>query len=235
MYGLESLQYFLKCPESGKRISAWHDLDYESSVTDDCTISGVIEIIKGTKPKMEIMKELPYNPVMQDYSKDKATGARRHREYAVEPTFNYGFIPQTYCDQRLGGDGDAIDLLDLSVEKKPIMAFSDYLVLGICGLVDQGELDYKIVALELNEAKARKITCLQSYEKACPGHLEAIVTWFREYKVWEGKQPNKFLWNSEIKGPEKAMEIIMESHHMYNAIWKDSVNDTGRKRGYWKE
>lgn len=89
-----------------------------------------------------------------------------HRTYAKPPQFNYGFIPRTYCDQSLGGDGDAIDIVDLSwKELKPILAVSDYLVLGVMGLIDQGELDYKILAIEVNEAKHRNITNLESYKR----------------------------------------------------------------------
>lgn len=62
----------------------------------------------------------------------------------------------------MGGDDDAIDLVDLSwKELKPILAISDYLVLGMIGLVDQGELDYKVLAIEINEARHRNITTLE--------------------------------------------------------------------------
>lgn len=131
----------------------------------------MIEITAGTTRKLEIMKELPYNPVMQDYTKGK-DGSRIHRNYAKAPTFNYGFIPQTYCDERFGGDKDAIDLIDLSWrELKPILAHSDYLVLGIMGLIDQGELDYKVLAIEVNEAKERNIHDLDSYERLNQGRV----------------------------------------------------------------
>ena len=51
--------------------------------------------------------------------------------------FNYGFIPRTWSDTELGGDGDPIDLVDVSwKELKPVLAVSDYLVLGVLGLID---------------------------------------------------------------------------------------------------
>ena len=74
---------------------------------------------------------------MQDYSKCKTTGKKIHRNYVKPPNFNYGFLPRTWCDDSLGGDGDAIDLVDLgSKQLKPVLAVSDYLVLGIMGLID---------------------------------------------------------------------------------------------------
>lgn len=61
----------------------------------------------------------------------------QHRIYPRPADFNYGFIPQTWCDDQACGDSDPMDLVDLSwKEAKPILAISDYLVLGVLGLVD---------------------------------------------------------------------------------------------------
>jgi inorganic pyrophosphatase len=127
-------------------------------------ITGVIEITKGTNKKLECFKEMEGNPIMQDYTKKRESS--EHRVYTKPPEFNYGFLPRTWCDDELGGDGDAIDLVDLSwKELKPVLAVSDYLVLGIMGLVDQGELDYKVIAIEVNEAKERGIRDLEDFNK----------------------------------------------------------------------
>jgi inorganic pyrophosphatase len=40
---------------------------------------------------------------------------------------------------------------------KPIFAVCDYLVLGCLGLIDQKEIDYKVLAIEINEAVADNI------------------------------------------------------------------------------
>lgn len=72
---------------------------------------------------------------MQDYTK-MPDGKRKHRVYSRPPAFNYGFIPRTWSDPRTGGDGDAIDLVDLTEVKKGVLAVSNYTVLGILGLVD---------------------------------------------------------------------------------------------------
>lgn len=125
----------MKNSENGELISPWHDIEIESSTNKDNTITGIIEITKGTNKKLECSKETEGNPIMQDYTTVK--GVKQHRFYSKPPDFNYGFIPQTFCDEEFGGDGDAIDLIDLSwKELKPVLAVSDYLVLGIMGLVD---------------------------------------------------------------------------------------------------
>lgn len=186
-------------------------------------MSGVIEITKGTNRKLEVMKEIEGNPVMQDYTsvRGQPSHVKKHRNYVKAPVFNYGFLPQTWCDNTNGadGDGDAIDLVDLSwKEIKPILAVSDYLVLGVIGLIDQGEMDYKILGMEVNEASERSIKTLDDYRRFQSGQLDDIMVWFRDYKLWEGKSQNKFLWNGEIKGAQHAMDLIRESNDSYKSL-----------------
>ena len=140
----------------------------------------------------------------------------QHRVYSKPPAFNYGFIPQTWCDDELGGDADALDLIDLSgKELKPILAVSDYLVLGMMGLIDQGELDYKVLGIEANEAKERGIKSIKDFNRLQPETIESIKVWFRDYKTWDGGKPNKFIWNGDVLPVEQAMEIIQEQHRNY--------------------
>lgn len=44
------------------------------------------------------------------------------------------------------------------------------------------------------------------------------MVWFRDYKLWEGKSQNKFLWNGEIKGAQHAMDLIRESNDSYKSL-----------------
>lgn len=46
--------------------------------------------------KMEVMKDVEFNPIMQDESKGKP----RYYTYGV-PFFNYGLLPQTWEDPHL--------------------------------------------------------------------------------------------------------------------------------------
>ena len=169
---------------------------------------------------------------MQDTVVNKNTQKRVHRKYGLPPIFNYGFIPRTWSDSDLGGDGDPIDLVDVSwKELKPVLAVSDYLVLGVLGLIDQGELDYKIIAIEATEAHERGIKNLKDYSMKLPNSLEAIKVWFRDYKLLEGKKQNKFVWNGEILSADKAMEILHESNQHYKLLLQDKQRMT--EKSYW--
>ena len=83
--------------------------------------------------------------------------------------------------------------MDLSTEhRRPLLAVSDYLVLGCLGLIDQGEIDWKVLALEVHEAEQLKVRSLEDFDKLQPGRVDEIREWFRTYKTLDGKPENKF-------------------------------------------
>lgn len=107
-----------------------------------------------------------HNPITQDVVINKNTKAYMLRTFKNPPTFNYGFIPRTWSDNDLGGDSDPIDLVDLGWNNmKQTLAVSDYLVLGTLGLVDQGEQDIKVLAIEATEAKELGIKTMKDFER----------------------------------------------------------------------
>ena len=100
-------------------------------------LTGVIEITTGMTAKLECSKTEAHNPILSDTNRNKETSELQLRHYGMPCTFNYGFVPQTWENPTEGGDNDPIDLVDLSLtSKKPVLAVSDYLVLGCLGLID---------------------------------------------------------------------------------------------------
>ena len=63
--GIESTQWFLQLSESGDLISPWHDLDSESSINQDFTVTGVIENSIGDDRIIKCKRDLEFNPLMQ--------------------------------------------------------------------------------------------------------------------------------------------------------------------------
>ena len=71
---------------------------------------------------------------------------------AVHYPANYGFIPQTYCD-----DKDPLDILVLcSVDVEP-MCLIEAKVIGVMRMIDQGEIDDKIISVAKNDASVNYI------------------------------------------------------------------------------
>lgn len=158
--------WFLKNKANGELLSPWHDLEIEPANGEENCVTGVIEMPGNTGSKLECSKKDINNPVTQDVVINKNTKAHMLRTFKNPPTFNYGFIPRTWSDNELGGDCDPIDLVDLGWRNiKQTLAVSDYLVLGTLGLVDQGELDIKVLAIEAIEANELGIKTLKDFER----------------------------------------------------------------------
>ena len=152
--GLAKTHYYLQCPESNNFLSPWHDIELIPSTMESQHLTGVTEITMGETAKLECSLTEEHNPVLSDTNKNKQTGELQLRHYGMPATFNYGFIPQTWENPADNGDNDPIDLVDLSLtSRKPVLAVADYLVLGCIGLIDEGEMDWKVLGLEVNEAK----------------------------------------------------------------------------------
>ena len=148
--GLAKTHYYLAEQNSNNLMSPWHDIQFMPSTLESSHLTGVIEITNGNTAKMECSQTISHNPVLSDTNKNKETGLRQLRHYGMPTTFNYGFIPQTWENPAEGGDNDPVDLVDLSItSKKPLLAVADFLVLGCLGLIDEGEYDWKVLALEV--------------------------------------------------------------------------------------
>jgi nucleosome-remodeling factor subunit len=61
-------------------------------------------------------------------------------------------------------------------------------VLGTLALIDDGETDWKILAVDVTDPLADKLNDVADIQKLMPGFLEATVDWFKYYKVPDGKK-----------------------------------------------
>lgn len=214
--GLAKTYYYLQDPQSNDFLSPWHEIELVPSTMESSHLTGVIEITNGTTAKLECNLKEAHNPVMSDTNKNKETGALQLRHYGMPTTFNYGFIPQTWESPAEGGDNDPIDLVDLSLtSKKPILAVSDYLVLGCLGLIDEGEIDWKVLALEVHEAQRLKVSNMADFEKLHPGRVDEVRNWFRMYKTLDGKPENQFKDDGRLFTKEETLQIVLETSKQY--------------------
>lgn len=151
-------------------------------------------------------------------------------------SFNYGMIPQTWENSdtvnpqtRLYGDNDPLDICELgrTIQSGYVCRVR---VLGSFCVDDQGEMDWKILAMNNEEADRRGIKGLKEYREYLPGFIEEMMEWFRVYKTYDGKRANTILFDSEIFGLEETMNVIRASHREYK-----SLISTGkwRQKKYW--
>ncbi|KAA6418088.1 MAG: soluble inorganic pyrophosphatase [Trebouxia sp. A1-2] len=200
----------------------WHDLAIGSDAPNK--FNAVIEIPKGSKVKYEL---------------DKETGMLyidRVLYSSVVYPHNYGFIPQTLCE-----DNDPLVsaicnhghepqvaaglLLELFRLFNPLnLCVQDVLVLmqapvvpmsflrakpiGVMQMIDQGEQDDKIIAVHADDPEFRDYDDINQLPKH---RLAEIRRFFEDYK----KNEHKEVKVDEFLGAELARKTITESMAMY--------------------
>jgi len=167
----------------------WHQIAPGSDLPN--AVNAIIEITNGSKGKYEL---------------DKETGLLlldRVLSSSVVYPANYGFIPQTYCD-----DKDPLDILVIcSVDILP-MTLVEAKVIGVMNMVDGGEQDDKIIAVAKNDPIYNYINDIADL---APHVMKEIVQFFESYKALE----KKHVVVDGIHGPERAKEILLESIELY--------------------
>jgi len=167
----------------------WHDLSYGDAAPE--IVTAVIEIPNNSRGKYELHKES--GMLMLD----------RVLSGAVRYPANYGFIPQTYCD-----DKDPLDILIIaSVDLYPL-CIVEARVIGVMKMVDGGEMDDKIIAVAANDPYYKEVKELSDLPKM---QLAEIKHFFEDYKTLE----NKVVEVKEFKNRETAISIVKESIELY--------------------
>ena len=91
-------------------------------------------------------------------------------------------------------------------------------MLGVVALLDEGETDWKLLAVDATDPRAPELNDVEDVEKRFPGFIAKSVDWFRYYKVPDGKPVNKFAFDGEPKGREYAMAVVEETHEGWKAL-----------------
>ena len=81
-------------------------------------------------------------------------------------------------------------------------------ILGILALLDSGETDWKVLALNAVEAAEKNVETLEDMMTVYPGLLQSVQKFFRIYKVPAGNSENKFAFDGEIQDGDFALEVI---------------------------
>lgn len=173
----------------------WHHVSPGKEIPN--IVNGIIEIPKGTRAKYELDKEsglLILDRVL--YS-------------SVYYPANYGFIPQTYCD-----DDDPLDILVLSQIDVVPLCIVPAKVIGVMRMLDSGEADDKIIAVSAGDPSINHINDISEL----PQHfIIELRNFFEDYKKLE----NKSLVVEEFFGKRIAEEIVQDGLKMYKEFFLD--------------
>merc|ERR1719326_782200 len=202
--------------KDGAVISPWHDMPLE---LEGGLYNMLTEIPKMTLKKMEVDTKGEGNPIKQDEKKGKA------RLYHGPIFWNYGCLPQTWEDPNVKGsedvdgafgDNDPLDVVEIGEASLEMGSITPVKPLGVLSMIDDGELDWKLIALSASDPHASEINDVGDIEKFYPGTVSGIREWFRWYKTPDGKPINGFGHGEKALGREEAIEVINETNEHYN-------------------
>lgn len=178
-----------------KPANPWHSVPIGENAPD--LVNGIIEIPQNTRAKYEL---------------DKDTGLLKMDRVIYSSMYypaNYGFIPQTYCD-----DKDPLDILVLSQITIVPMCIVSAKVIGVMRMLDGGELDDKIIAVAENDMSVNHMNDVTEL----PAHFfKELKNFFEDYKKLE----NKTVQVEEFQNAQTAKEIIKKSVEDYKELIKN--------------
>jgi len=167
----------------------WHDISPGKDLP--ISVNAIIEIPKGSKAKYEI---------------DKESGLMKLDRVLFSSVMypaNYGFIPQTYCD-----DHDPLDILVICSADVYPMTMVEATVIGVMHMIDNGEQDDKIIAVATNDMSVNYINDLSELP---PHTMKEIVRFFQDYKALEKKN----VTIEQLLDKSYAYKVIEESIKLY--------------------
>eukprot|EP01101_Sappina_pedata_P010035 TRINITY_DN6221_c0_g1_i1.p2 TRINITY_DN6221_c0_g1~~TRINITY_DN6221_c0_g1_i1.p2 ORF type:complete len:281 (-),score=138.34 TRINITY_DN6221_c0_g1_i1:118-960(-) len=216
-----TLEFRIFFEKDGKKISPWHDIPLEADASKKL-FNFVVEIPRATNGKLEISTGEELNPIKQDVKNGKlrfVADIAHHKGYP----FNYGAFPQTWEDPSYRhpetgclGDKDPLDVVEIGTQPLERGTVHAVKVLGTLALIDEGETDWKIIAIRADDPEADKLNDIEDLKVLRPGYVEEVHNWFRDYKIPDGKPANQFAFNGEAKNKAYALEVIQEN----NEFWK---------------
>lgn len=198
----------------GKLVSPWHDVPVYPDPANKQVVNFVTEIPKGTQAKMEIATDEEMSPIKQDIKKGEL------RSYKWGPSLiNYGAVPQTWEDPGavhpgidVGGDADPVDLADCSDTVAEFGAIYPVKVLGTLAMIDEGEIDFKILGVATSDPLSGEMNDIDDLERLMPGKVDSIREWFRMYKTAEGKGENSYAFDGKAMDVEYTMKVVEDTH-----------------------
>ncbi|CAL5364221.1 unnamed protein product [Camellia sinensis] len=130
----------------------------------------MVFLISLLNAKMEVATDESYTPIKQDTKKGKL------RYYPYNINWNYGLFPQMWEDPSFAnsevegalGDNDPVDVVEIGQTRGKIGQIMKVKPLAALAMLDKGELDWKIVAISLDDPRASLVNDIDDVEKYLP-------------------------------------------------------------------
>lgn len=181
----------------------------------------------GPKPPKLVNAYIEITPYdLVKYEIDKTTGyvrIDRPQRTSSQPPTLYGFIPRTFCGERLNalspvstqGDGDPLDICVIS--ERPISRAEILLTARVVGgiqMVDRGEADDKIVAVMDNDTFWSGVNDISQIPHVL---IDRLVHYFSTYKLVKGEDIKVSI--ESVYGAEMAHKVVSACMQDYEEMF----------------
>ena len=85
----------------------------------------------------------------------------------------------THPETKAKGDNDPLDVCEIGEQVGYVGQVKQVKVLGIMALLDEGETDWKVIVVDINDPLASKLNDIEDVENNLPGLIRATNEWFR--------------------------------------------------------
>src|ERR1700759_4176658 len=162
-------------------------------------VNAIIEIPQGSRCKYEI---------------DKDSGLLKLDRVIYSSIYypvNYGFIPQTY-----GDDKDPLDILVITSLPVQPLTLMEAKVIGVMQMVDGGDADDKISSVANHDPVVNHYNNIEELPRHC---FDELRHFFEEYKRLE----KKTVIVEEFGDKAKALDIIIDAIKLYKDKFIDKA------------
>ena len=81
-------------------------------------------------------------------------------------------------------------------------------VLGVLGLIDSGETDWKLLVISNEDPLAKELNDIDDVDVVLPGLISSVTHWLRMYKTPGNGEENKFAFEGRCQNREFAENIL---------------------------
>ncbi|CAO3589439.1 unnamed protein product [Absidia cylindrospora] len=214
--------------KDGQLISPFHDIPLYAN-EEQTIMNMVVEIPRWTNAKLEIATGEKMNPLKQDVKKGKLRFVRNCFPYKGY-IWNYGALPQTWedpthvnPDTKAKGDNDPIDVCEIGEQIGYPGQVKQVKVLGVMALLDEGETDWKLIAIDIKDPMANVVNDIDDVKTHFPELIHATHHWFKIYKMPDGKPANHFAFGGQCKDKAYAHSVIQETHEAWQRLIQGKI------------
>ena len=145
--------------------------------------------------------------------------------------FHYCSLPQTWEDPnaehpelKVLGDDDPIDVVEIGSKALESGSVTEVKPLGVLAMIDDGELDWKVLAVAVDDPLAEEYNDIDDVPKAIQ---DGVREWFRWYKTPDDKPLNGFGFDEKFLNVEETEKVIAETNEAWKKL-KSGETDAGK-------